>query len=569
MPIKTTILATEPVLVQQHELIVTLDAKADANTSKSISASSRPEMSARILTYGATLTHLICPDQHGKAQDIVLGFDDWKEYLTQAHSRALNPYFGSTIGRTASRVAHGSFTLANKYAVDHPMPKEQVPLDACIDYPDSSDPNHADKHTLQISNGLDCHHGGPIGFDKKHWSTIETGAGLEDGDLSNASGLAQRRGPFVRLQLISCHGDNGYPGRLKSIVEYHLDPRGELCVNFEASLVADETKCGEILLNRERLETDLHSTIVSMTNHTYWNLDGVLNLPDDSGSPLHVLEHTQTTRDAEETNEYVRRDAKFQDQEVTIVNNSCTIRNHLLWLRDSKIIELGKVHPIPTGRILDLPSMRAKDHYPPNHDTGSMGESLESLLNFSTASDMTSQQVHSSGPRSPFGKLLGPGLDLIPGGYGYDHVYALDRPTSAGTSSNAATNVAKDMKVGIQGYYPETPHVAMLFSPRSGIRLDVFTSEPAIVLYAAGYVDGSKLGSTKSKLVGGSSPSKQQQSSQQRAIKLEASFDKFSGLCLEPVRYPDAIHHPSWASMVTLHYDQTYRQQTIYKLGAQ
>ena len=94
MPVKTTTLAAEPVLVQQHEL--TLSTNTGTNKKEQT-------FSATILTYGATLTHLTCPDRWNQPQDVVLGFDHWQDYIAQAQPGALNPYFGSIIGPTASR----------------------------------------------------------------------------------------------------------------------------------------------------------------------------------------------------------------------------------------------------------------------------------------------------------------------------------------------------------------------------------------------------------------------------------------------------------------------------------
>jgi galactose mutarotase-like enzyme len=102
MPVKTTTLATEPVLVQQHELTLTTTNGAN---------NKQQAFSATILTYGATLTHLTCLDRWNQPQDIVLGFDHWQDYLAQAQPGALNPYFGAIIGPTASRYASYYYLL--------------------------------------------------------------------------------------------------------------------------------------------------------------------------------------------------------------------------------------------------------------------------------------------------------------------------------------------------------------------------------------------------------------------------------------------------------------------------
>jgi aldose 1-epimerase len=53
-------------------------------------------VSARLINYGATLTHFSID-----GIDIVLGFDDPKEYVSVASKS--NPYFGCIVGRVANR----------------------------------------------------------------------------------------------------------------------------------------------------------------------------------------------------------------------------------------------------------------------------------------------------------------------------------------------------------------------------------------------------------------------------------------------------------------------------------
>src|SRR6476620_8163285 len=62
-------------------------------------------VTAKIIDYGATLLSLETPDRTGKNANITLGFPTLEGYL-QRH-----PYFGSTVGRYANRIAKGQFTL--------------------------------------------------------------------------------------------------------------------------------------------------------------------------------------------------------------------------------------------------------------------------------------------------------------------------------------------------------------------------------------------------------------------------------------------------------------------------
>jgi len=60
-------------------------------------------MTAKIMTYGATLVELHVPDKDGKPANVVLGFDDLAGYESDA-----NQYFGCTVGRVCNRIARAS-----------------------------------------------------------------------------------------------------------------------------------------------------------------------------------------------------------------------------------------------------------------------------------------------------------------------------------------------------------------------------------------------------------------------------------------------------------------------------
>lgn len=62
-------------------------------------------VSARIITYGATLQALLVPDRTGRSADIVLGYDDLADYVAKPR------FFGVTVGRYANRIAGAKFTL--------------------------------------------------------------------------------------------------------------------------------------------------------------------------------------------------------------------------------------------------------------------------------------------------------------------------------------------------------------------------------------------------------------------------------------------------------------------------
>ncbi|WP_019053118.1 aldose epimerase family protein [Sphingobium xenophagum] len=156
---------------------------ADGAAVEVISLTNKQGISARILTYGATLQSLSMPDKHGKTADVLLGYDDLKDYVDHPN------YFGVTVGRYANRIAGGAFSIDGK--------AYQLPLN--------------DK-----TNSL---HGGGKGFDKQVWKV----ASVKSGPVAT-----------LVLTLTSADGDSGYPGKLDSSVTYTLDEAGNLGILFDA-----------------------------------------------------------------------------------------------------------------------------------------------------------------------------------------------------------------------------------------------------------------------------------------------------------------------------------------------
>jgi len=100
------------------------------------------------------------------------------------------------------------------------------------------------EHVLPRNNGDACLHGGPGGFHSLVWTAREVAGGVE-------------------LSLTSPDGDMGFPGTMTATATYVLGDDG-LTVSYTA-------------------ETDA-PTVVNLTNHAYWNLDGEGPIED------HVLE---------------------------------------------------------------------------------------------------------------------------------------------------------------------------------------------------------------------------------------------------------------------------------------
>lgn len=111
-----------------------------------------------------------------------------------------------------------------------------------------------DGKTVQLAanNGPHALHGGIDGFDRKLWQITEIGDGAE---------------PSVTLAYVSPHGEEGYPALLEVSVTYRLTGPSELSLTFIAR--ADRP------------------TIVNLTNHSFFNLEGAASGAD-------ILDHRLT-----------------------------------------------------------------------------------------------------------------------------------------------------------------------------------------------------------------------------------------------------------------------------------
>ena len=156
----------------------------DGTAIEAVTLSNARGISARIISFGATLQKLMMPDRAGKLADVELGYDDIQSYADHPN------YWGASVGRYANRIAGGRFTLDGK----------------------SYQLNQNDK-----ANSL---HGGAGGFDRLNWRIV-----------------AVKGGPkaSVTFALTSPAGDQGYPGKLDVTATYTLDDAGDLTIDYNAT----------------------------------------------------------------------------------------------------------------------------------------------------------------------------------------------------------------------------------------------------------------------------------------------------------------------------------------------
>ncbi len=135
-------------------------------------------LSAKVINYGAILVDLLVPDQEGKVEDVVLGFDSLEGYFENGS------FFGATVGPSANRIKNAKFELKGKTV------------------------------QLAVNDGLNnLHSHFSEGFHKKVWDALE-------GENS------------VTFYLESQDGEMGFPGNRKFWVTYTLTDQNELKIEY-------------------------------------------------------------------------------------------------------------------------------------------------------------------------------------------------------------------------------------------------------------------------------------------------------------------------------------------------
>jgi len=214
-----------------------------------------------LCNYGCTIVSINVPDKDGVKKNVVAGFSD-PEYYKKDH-----PYFGSTVGRYANRIAYGKFTI---------------------------DENEYNLHTNNDQNHL---HGGVNGFHRQLWNT------------------EQNKDEIV-FTYLSKDGEEGYPGNLHVSVSFSLTGSNELNISYTAT-------------------TD-KSTIVNLTNHSYFNLSG-FELPTIHNHQLKVYADSYT----------VKNDSNVPSGEIASVSNTpYDFRNSKLIGKDIDLLTTDRGYDI-------------------------------------------------------------------------------------------------------------------------------------------------------------------------------------------------------------------------------
>jgi aldose 1-epimerase len=204
-------------------------------------------MQVRVITYGATVQSIRVPDRHGHLANVALGFRTLREYVEldsppPGTPGFGGPYFGETIGRYANRIANASFDL------------------------------NGTTYTLPVNNGPNTLHGGFVGWGNRIWHNPTTATGK--GKVSLTMTLVAPNGDegsglltgTTNFEPTCVFGSNkpctGFPAQVTTKITYTLDNAGRIWIRYRAH--NDDPNL---------------STVINLTNHSYFNLAGEASGP--------------------------------------------------------------------------------------------------------------------------------------------------------------------------------------------------------------------------------------------------------------------------------------------------
>jgi aldose 1-epimerase len=186
-------------------------------------------------------------------------------------------------------------------------------------------------YNLAKNNNGNSLHGGLVGFDKKAWKP-EAGVGPH--------------GPFLKLSYLSKDGEEGYPGNLSTTVTYTLTDQNELKIEYAAT-------------------TD-QETVLNLTNHTYFNLDGAGEILDhqlflyaDRFTPVDAgLIPTGELRSVKNTpldfTKPMKIGARIESQEEQMKLGGGYDHNFVLNSGGGRLAPAAKVFSPTTGRLMEV-----------------------------------------------------------------------------------------------------------------------------------------------------------------------------------------------------------------------
>ncbi|MBO4558298.1 MAG: galactose mutarotase [Bacteroidales bacterium] len=140
-------------------------------------------MEVCVTNFGGRIVSIAVPDRTGAMRDVVLGFDNIRDYFPENN----DSNFGAVIGRYGNRINQGRITI------------------------------DGETYQLPQNNYGHCLHGGPDGWHYRVFEVLEA-------DKNH-----------VKLALESPDGDAGFPGTVKATVTYTLTADNALDIAYEAT----------------------------------------------------------------------------------------------------------------------------------------------------------------------------------------------------------------------------------------------------------------------------------------------------------------------------------------------
>ena len=142
-------------------------------------------MEVCITNYGGRVVSLVVPDRDNKPTDVVLGFDNIRQYADTLNSPT---DYGSSVGRYANRIKNASFTLNDSV------------------------------YRLKVNDNENCLHGGGT-----------------TGWMNQVYDAEQIGDSILRLTIVAEDGENGFPGTVTATTTYKVTADNTLDITWEAT----------------------------------------------------------------------------------------------------------------------------------------------------------------------------------------------------------------------------------------------------------------------------------------------------------------------------------------------
>ena len=142
-------------------------------------------MEVCITNYGGRVVSLVVPDRDKKPTDVVLGFDNIRQYADTLNSPT---DYGSSVGRYANRIKNAKFSLGDT------------------------------EYQLKVNDGPNCLHGGGT-----------------TGWMNCVYDAEQIDDKTLKLTIVAPDGENGFPGTITAITTYKVTDDNTLDITWEAT----------------------------------------------------------------------------------------------------------------------------------------------------------------------------------------------------------------------------------------------------------------------------------------------------------------------------------------------